>query len=128
MILKMRYLALIAAGMLMATHTVVEAQKVIAGPGAMSCGKFIAEDDWSSRAVFFTWAQGYLTGLNVKYFFDVSAPGSTDLQDTDGQEVWLLNYCRENPLDLYFGAVNNLWAALREQQGLERDSRIKPKD
>ncbi len=124
----MRYLVAIAAGMLMATHTVVEAQKVIVGTGALSCGKFIAEDDWSTRASFFTWAQGYLSGLNVKYFLDVSAPGSTDLQDTDGQKVWLLNYCRENPLDLYFGAVNYLWAALREQQGLERDSRIQPKD
>ena len=124
----MRYLTIIAAGMLMATHTVVEAQKVIVGAGAFSCGKFIAGDDWSSRAVFFAWAQGYLSGLNVKYFLDVSASGSTDLDDTDGQKVWLLNYCRENPLDLYFSAVNSLWVALREQQGLERDPRIKSKD
>jgi len=128
--IKVRYLAAIAAGMLMATHTVVAAEQEIVGRGAASCGQFIFDDDSLNRTHFISWAQGYLTGLNVKYYRDklILGAGTTDLQDTTGQEVWLENYCLEYPLDLYFTAVNYLWVALREQQGLERDSRIKSKD
>ena len=124
----MRSLAAIAASILMATNTVAVAVEPIVGAGAMSCGKLIAVDE-RDRGYFFTWAQGYLTGLNVKYLFnDPSGFGSTDLQDRDGQKLWLENYCRENALDTYWSAVNQLWAALRERQGLERDSRFKPKE
>ena len=115
--------------MLMATHTVVEAQKVIVGTGAFSCGKFLEDKQQFATlldAEYFAWAQGFLSGLNVKYF--LSRESATDLSDHEALELWIENYCGENPLDSYVTATTKLWRELRIMQGLEQDSRFKPKD
>ena len=124
----MRWMVAIAAGMLMASHTVVAAEKTsaIVGPGSFSCGKSLADDELGvTTGYFFFWAQGYLTGLNID-FFGEETPDFTDLEDTAGQKLWLENYCRENPLELYMVTVTKLWITLREQQGLELDLRMLP--
>ena len=114
-------LVLVTAGMVLAMHTDVGAKLAVAGAGAASCGKFIAVNDESSRRLFFMWAQGFLTGLNMQHIFEQSNLGSTDLQDHNGQKLWLENFCRENPLESYWIAVTTLWQTLREKQGLDPD-------
>ena len=126
--IKMRHLVIIAVGMLMTTDIVVAADRVaVVGPGSFSCGKFMADELSVSKAWFSFWAQGYLSGLNIS-FFGEETPNFTDLEDSAGQELWLENYCRENPLDSYMVAVSWLWVALREQQGLEPDLRMPHKE
>jgi len=118
----MRCLAAITAGMLLVTNTAASDDKiVVAGVGANSCGKFIAEtkDDETFRAAYFYWAQGFLSGLNYKY--GLSPEFATDLADYNALMLWVDNYCEENPLDLYGVAAIKLWHELRIRQGLELD-------
>ena len=137
--IKMRCLTIIAVGMLMTASTAAADEKFyMAGAGSFSCGKFIAdkEDDEALRVVYFSWAQGFLSGLNMKYFLGKESDtvlaayteSATDLSDYDALQFWMENYCEENPLDLYVVATIKLWRELRVRQGLERDSRFKPKD
>lgn len=123
--IKTRYLAAIAVAMLMTAGTAAAIN--VAGPGGYSCGKFMVDTEVSERAsaIYFSWAQGYLTGLNIKY---AQSPNAVDLTDIDGQQYWLKNYCKENSLDFYIKAVTKLWIELRVKQKLEPDIRDFPKD
>ena len=120
---KVRYLTIIAVGMLLAPNTAVSDKAAVVGPGARSCGQIIAsmEADKIGRAAYFFWAQGFLSGLNFEYGPDFEF--STDLSDYDALMLWLENYCKENPLDIYARAVSKLWHELRARQGLEPDIR-----
>ena len=124
----MRYLVAIAAGMLMAP-VIAAADEVlaVAGAGASSCGKFIADTEGTETMslIYFSWAQGFLTGLNAKY---VKSRDSTDLSDRDALELFIENYCEENPLDNYVRAAAKLWHELRARQELEPDIRGARKD
>ena len=126
----MRYLIAIAVGMLMVTNpaTPDERQLIMAGAGAHSCGKFIAnmELDEIFHDLYFFWAQGFLSGLNFKYFLNQES--ATDLADHDALQLWLENYCDENPLDQYSAAAMQLWHELRVRQGLDPDPVVSPKD
>jgi len=121
--IKMRYLAAIAVGMLMAANIAAQdnGPMALVGVGARSCGKFVAEtkDDENIRAAYFFWAQGFLSGLNQKYL--VRFESSTDLADHNALRLWVENYCEENPLDSYYVATFKLWHELRRRQGLDPD-------
>ena len=100
---------------------VADDELAVVGAGGTSCGRFIAQHRIRThRDVYFTWTQGYLSGLNFKHIIAADEK-ATNLSDLDGQQIWLENYCQENPLDLYWIAVTNLWTTLREMQGLEPD-------
>ena len=126
--IKVRYLTIIAVGMLLAPNSAASDEMAFVGAGTLSCGKFITntEDDKTYRASYFFWAQGFLSGLNFEYapYFEFS----TDLSDYAAMKMWIENYCKENPLDKYYIATAYLWAELRARQGLEPDIRGIQKD
>ena len=133
--IKMRYLAAIAAGVLLAASTVAADENKLAlmGVGWQSCGKYLTttKDDVSFDDVAFdfaytSWTQGFLSGLN--YDFILRSGTTTDLSDHQAQKIWIENYCKEYPLEKYLVAVVTLWVALRHQQGLESDERFIRKD
>ena len=101
-----------------------ESAIILAGVGAASCKKFIAdtEDDESFRTAYFFWAQGFLSGLNYKYFLNWAT--ATNLSDYAAMKIWIENHCKENPLDSYGVATEKLWHALRATQELEPDRRL----
>ena len=116
--MKMRYLTIIAVGVLMTANTAVSDD--VAGAGGRSCGKFLADSETGREilgAFYFSWAQGYLTGLNTKYLLCQEL--STDLSDVAAIKFWIKNYCEENPLDQYLMAVTKLWAELRVKQKIQ---------
>jgi len=125
--IKMQYLTIIAAGMLITSDTATadEDKKIraVAGAGAStSCGKFLEqskEHDLVMPLVYFSWTQGYLSGLNAVYVLGLGE--ITDLSDVAGQKLWLQNYCKENPLKSYHTAAWTLWRTLRTEQGFETD-------
>jgi len=121
--IKMRYLAAITAGMLLAANIAAQnnGTMILVGVGANSCGKFVAEtkDDDDFRVAYFFWAQGFLSGLNYKYFDRTEF--STNLADHNALQLWIENYCEENPLDMYGVATIKLWSELRTRQGLDSD-------
>jgi len=49
----------------------------------------------------------------------LSPESATELSDSAEMEIWIKNYCEENPLDQYLMAVTRLWAELRAKQGLD---------
>ncbi len=117
----MRCLAAITAGMLMVANTATSDDKlVVAGVGANSCGKFIADIEAGHQiltSLYFSWVQGFLTGLNTKYL--LCPESATELSDHDALMLWIKNYCEENPLDQYLMAVTKLWAELRVKQKIQ---------
>ena len=110
-------------GMFMATNPAVsdERESTMLGAGGTSCGEFIAgkEKYGTVSLVHISWAQGFLTGLNVKYLEILESV--TELPDRAAMELWIENYCQENPLDNFGFAIRKLWRELRARQGLERD-------
>ncbi len=112
--------------MLMAANPTAsdESSLISAGVGAASCKKFIVdtEDDESFRTAYFFWAQGFLSGLNYKYFLNWAS--ATNLSCYAAMKVWIEDYCEENPLDSYGVATEKLWHDLRATQQLEPDRRL----
>lgn len=121
--IKNRYLAAIAVGILLAANTVAAAGNLasIVGAGTASCGEVLSS---SIEISYFIWAQGHLSAMNLF----LTTVEETNLSDHDGQQIWLKNYCEENPLEKYVQAVWSLWIELRITQGLEPDPRFNLKD
>ena len=127
--IKIRYLAVIAAGSLLVSNIAASSEmQALAGIGAFSCGKFIAdtEDSEMMRSLYFFWAQGFLSGLNFKHFHN--AQFATNLSGSDALKLWIENYCKDDPLDYYSTAVVKLWHELRRRQGLDEDTVFIPID
>ncbi len=126
MTFKKQFLTIIVIGMLMAANPTAsdESAIILAGVGAVSCKKFIAdtENDESFRTAYFFWAQGFLSGLNYKYFLNWAS--ATNLSDYAAMKIWIANHCKESPLDSYGVATEKLWHDLRARQQLEPDRRL----
>lgn len=89
----------------------------VLGIGNKSCGYFTnavanersSADSQTDAYAMMSWAQGYLTHLNL------TDPGTTNIvggSDPEGAKNWLFNYCRVNPLKDFAGAVDALVGAL----------------
>jgi len=93
------------------------------GAGVLSCGKILATSKYNqlTRTIYFTWVQGFLSGLNVKYLRADTPESATDLSDNNALQIWIENYCQENPLDQYHIAATALWHVLRARQRLDPD-------
>ena len=125
--IKMRYLALIAAGMLIAANTAIADKSIMIGTGNSDCEKLIelrAESESKEEAniyaaIKFSWAQGFLSALNMEHY---GTDDMVDLSDHAGLQDWLDKFCEENPKSKYFFASVRLWNELRKQQGLKPDS------
>ena len=86
------------------------ADYAIMGPGSVSCGKFAADYRQNPDQVdnlFFTWAQGFMSGFNVTEttgtYRDMTAV------PIDAQKKFILNYCDQHPSLEYAKAVMELY-------------------
>ncbi len=85
-----------------------EGEYAILGGGISSCGSVVEayEKNHSLKQLLIDeWTNGYITALNI------STIGTYDLTesiDLNGRSQWVLNYCRENPLDNLSIAVEML--------------------
>ena len=92
------------------------------GFGARSCAVFANDLKETNmiEAVYFTWAQGYMTGLNMGLL--AIGNETTDLLplgfDTDRQQGFIRRFCDQHPLKSYSEAVDDLFVTMREKQGL----------
>jgi hypothetical protein len=87
----------------------------ISGAGAASCasfGKFYQDNPRDAEEAFFTWAQGYMSGINTTLI--VLSRGSRDLSGMPQahQQSFLRQYCNGHPLENYADAVNELYGKL----------------
>jgi hypothetical protein len=88
------------------------------GAGTMSCGEVTAalQQHPEDENLFFSWAQGFMSGLNT----ELLKRGETDLngRSLDTQKQFISSYCKEHPRAPYFEAVFKLYDGMRHDQGL----------
>lgn len=94
---------------------------VLVGAGLSSCGTLIADvsDSDTETKEFLTglyvqWMQGFMSAIN---YFNRESGTYLNLEDHDGQWLWLKNYCNEHPLHKVIIGVQILYQ-LAESQGL----------
>ncbi len=111
---------LVAAGFLAILVQDVAAQTKGSGIGNTSCAQFAdlyKETPENTETVFFAWAMGVMSGLNVSLRGD-----RADLLphnfDADDQKAYIRRICDERPSALYVEAVADLYVTLRAKQSL----------
>jgi hypothetical protein len=85
------------------------------GVGTYACSEFLKASaaDPSREALYFSWAQGWMTGWNLTRL-QAKKPGM-DLagQTIDQQQALLQAYCIAHPTALYMEAVYRLYFSLK---------------
>ena len=89
------------------------------GTGTVSCADFGAayrENPKTNENLFFSWAQGFMSGLNT----DLLPNRATDLHGLpmETQKQAIRTYCNAHPRAAYFEAVFKLFDRMRHEQGL----------
>jgi hypothetical protein len=102
-------------GLLVMTCGEANAGIAVAGAGAVSCasfGKLYQNNPQETELAFFTWAQGYMSGVNL-----AAAVLKRPSRDLDGmpalhQQLFLRQYCNGHPLASFVEGVNELFGKL----------------
>lgn len=90
------------------------------GIGSTSCAEFVdlyAEDPEETEAVYYSWALGIMSGLNLS----LRAERADLLPHNFGAEAqmrYIRRFCEERPSALFVEAVEELYATLRAKQSL----------
>jgi hypothetical protein len=90
-----------------------------AGLGNLSCREMLArvlEEPAALSVVYFSWSQGFLTGINEGRMANGVEP--VDLGDGAGQWQWLQDHCRQNPTLQVREAALGLVLELMARQGI----------
>jgi len=101
--------AVALAGLIASGGAIAEPQ--VYGLGATSCGKFAAFSK-ASQQNFMDWFAGFAS----------MASGQTGIDyfkgtDMEGRLLWMLNYCRAHPLEMFNDAAVKLMTELHKKQG-----------
>ncbi len=83
----------------------------VRGEGLLSCGKVISYLDADNLDAIvaekqpIAWIDGFISGINYQ---DAEKKMRGDNINPETVKQWLVNYCRENPLDMFFTAAIKL--------------------
>ncbi len=89
-------------------------QFMLIGAGTASCGKYIAASSKENLAAFFvSWAQGFLSGMNIGSTRAVNKEFVV-LPDDDTIKLYLDKYCRNNPLKTPLDGALDLYDEIRK--------------
>lgn len=95
-----------------------DTEAAVSGIGAAKCSAFtkaFKESPTLAENLYFSWAQGYMSGMNTallmvkKPFRDLSA------QSADQQKLHIRNYCDKRPDSPFLDAVLNLYGIIPPQ-------------
>ena len=94
------------------------------GAGTYTCGEFgrFYANDPSSEKLFFSWAQGFMTGVNLSISGQTGNHKNLDTKSSDDQMTDIRRYCDAHPLGFYLDAAMDLFhnfpfAIQRTKQG-----------
>jgi hypothetical protein len=116
-----RAIAPIAIGVLLVAslHRPALADEVLAlGAGANRCSDYLAssrQDPLLTRSVYYTWALGFMTGLNFAFLNFKSEQDRLSLLDTYSEEDFeqrMHAFCQTNPSSYYMDGVIDLYASM----------------
>jgi hypothetical protein len=91
-----------------------------AGVGLNACRDMlsvIGNNEGQAQFTFRSWSQGFMSALNRSRYSN--GLGIVNISDSEGQWLWLQNYCRDNPLESFLNASYTLFEELRTKQGIE---------
>lgn len=117
---RLRACCLVAVGFSMILVQDVMAQTKRIGIGSTSCAQFLElyrEDPEDIEAVFYSWAMGVMSGLNLS-LHDERADLLPHTFGADAQIDYLRRFCEKRPSELYVTAVRDLYGTLRAKQSL----------
>ena len=111
----MKLMHIVLAALLIQSTIAIADPIGVAGPGAHSCAefaRFFRQDPDQTSVMMFTWAQGYMSGLNV-----AGGASGREVRDLAGMntkdEEWaILNYCDQHPMSDLATAVMDLYKTL----------------
>jgi hypothetical protein len=86
-----------------------------AGLGLSTCavfGKEYGTNPEYAEAMWFSWLQGYLSGLNSALKTIGSQRRNLDGMTSDGKKQYLRRFCNEHPLDYYITGAKRLFLSL----------------
>jgi len=112
---------IIALAMIL-TASVAPAQErpaTVAGAGVFTCAQFAQyyKQDSDNEGVYFTWAQGFMSGLNFAIFIRGGLYKDLAALSNEQQQTDIRNYCDQHPLVQYREAVLNLYDSLPMRKG-----------
>lgn len=93
----------------------------IVGTGSAQCGKVLndLEANPAMRDELIHWMHGFLSAYNSERFHQ-GLP-ILNLEDNQGQYLWLIDWCKENPLGLVWAGVAFLYQELVTTHFLDSD-------
>lgn len=87
---------------------------IYTGGGTVKCSQLVQDYDRNKQTeiVYWTWAQGYMSGINR--VLDQSKAGTRDLTNagTQANKASLISFCRQNPNSFFIDAVDKLFMGL----------------
>ena len=117
---KLRHLAAAVSLFLLIAPTPAIAQAEWIGFGAYSCAEFanLYTEDPMVENTFFSWAQGFMSGLNHPFLNAKATDLLPSSFNIDTQQSHIRHYCDQRPLVNYAEAVMNLYYTMQKKQGL----------
>jgi hypothetical protein len=110
------YSSLLIVAVLLGATSISQAAEIAAqGAGILTCRQFanmyrghpeLAEN------VFFTWAQGFMTGVNYAKIAAHGKSANLGAMTTAKQKSYIRSYCDSHPSELFLRAVTNLYFRL----------------
>ena len=96
-------------------------QVIIIGAGMQTCAVFVAHYKGNVPSLenfYFSWAQGYMSGLNVAASSGVgnSSPADLNAVPAAAQLRFIRDFCDHNPLKRYSAAVEALFTRIRNSK------------
>jgi len=91
-----------------------EKRYAFAGSGTRSCSHF-AQDFKKFpdlEIAYFSWAQGFMSGLNAHYLITEKKYRNLALKPSEQQQAEIRSYCDERPLANFQDAVVNLYNSM----------------
>jgi hypothetical protein len=89
---------------------------LVQGPGTETCAEvaqYYRQDPKLAKALFFSWAQGFLSGVNMS---SLPVTANVGAMTVENQEAYLREYCETHPLMHYVEAVMALYTSLPKSQ------------
>lgn len=95
---------------LAATPQLLAQVPIYLGSGTVKCSQVVQDFDKNKQTevVYWTWAQGYMSGVNR--VLDESKAGPRNL--ATARSAPLLAYCRQHPTEFFAQAVDKIFAGL----------------
>lgn len=111
---RVAVIAVLVAGFV-AASAFAEEPEAGRGAGTSTCGEFADayKRNPAMEVLFFTWAQGYMSGWNIASMHEGNQPFALNAWNDEQQMSHIRYYCDAHPLQHYLLAVHDLMITMK---------------